>query len=434
MRQIKQIFCSERGNSLLLAVIAVLLLSTFSVVTLSVVVTDNRATANGLEASRAIWLSQAGIERALSWLRQQDPPPDVTDPIVLFDQDTLGGGTYSAEIVPLAGNSDHYIKKFDIQASGTTEQATKTIRARVKTVTFAKYGYLSGAEGQYFYFRTGEVFEGPVHSNDQINISGSPVFEGEVTSSASSFGQSSDYNPTFSRGYRLGVPRIVFPTAQAVLDNYYTEHSASPLIIDATGDKHAEIKFDGDDIDYGVWHLSGGSKVYDVDTDDIDIDDTHGIIYIKDDATVKGTLKGCLTLVTTGDLTIVDDIKYSKAGPDGKPAPDCKDYLGIVSGGNIIIADNAANDKDVRIDGALLALGTSLRVENYDTGKDRGKLTIYGSLSQAARAPVGTIQSDGQITGYHKDYHYDARFRSQVPPYFPRTGEYELTSCAEVSN
>ncbi len=435
IRKIKQKFCSERGNSLLLAVVAALLLSTLSVVSLSVVVTDNRVTANSMEASKAVWLAQAGVERAVLWLREQDPPPDATDPFVLFQNDSLGDGTYSVEISPLSGNSSHYIKKYDIRASGNEGALSKVVQVRVKSATFAKYGYLSGTEGQYFWFVTGEIFEGPVHSNDQINISGSPVFEGEVTSSASSFGKDSNYNPTFSRGYRLGVPQIVFPTTQTVLDNYYTENSSAPLKIDASNDKHADLEFmAGGDVKYSVWHLSSGITIYDVKDADVKLTDTNGLIYVEGDATVKGIVKGQVTLIATEDITIVDDIKYSKVEPDAKPTADCVDLLGIVAGGNIVIADNAANDKDVRIDGALLALGTSLKVENYDSGPPRGELTIYGSLCQVARGPVGTIRSDGTTTGYDKDYHYDARFLNGAPPYFPRTGEYELVSWTEVSN
>ncbi len=433
MNRLTQQIRSERGNSLLLAIVAILLLSTFSVVTLSVVVTDNRVTAHSLEASKAVWLAEAGVERALFWLRQQNPPPSGTDSFVLFDHDSLSDGTYSVTIQPLAGNVDHYLKKYDILATGNEKNILKGIRVRVKSVTFAQYAYLSGSEGQNIYFITGDVIEGPLHSNDQISISGSPVFQGKVTSSANSFNETSGSNPIFAEGYQLGVPVVDFPTPQDVLDNYYTENSDAPLTIDATGSKHADLEFTAKgEIKYSVWHFSDETKVYDVHDAHVKLTDTHGLIYVENDATVKGVVKGQVTLLATGDLTIVDDIKYSKVEPDGKPKPDCQDLLGMISGGDIIIADNAANDRDVRIDGALLALGNSLCVENNDSGTDRGKLTIYGSLGQAVRGPIKAVRSNGSTTGYTKDYHYDQRLCNTIPPYFPRTGQYDVTSWQQA--
>jgi hypothetical protein len=62
MKQLKKKIQSEAGNSLLLSITAVLLLSTLSVVTFSVVVTNNRVTVYNLTTSKAIWLSQVGVE------------------------------------------------------------------------------------------------------------------------------------------------------------------------------------------------------------------------------------------------------------------------------------------------------------------------------------------------------------------------------------
>jgi hypothetical protein len=70
-------------------------------------------------------------------------------------------------------------------------------------------------------------------------------------------------------------------------------------------------------------------------------------------------------------------------------------------------------------------------VEKYNTGNHRGELTVYGSISQNVRGPVGTIKWNKQ-TGYSKDYHYDLRLASNVPPYFPVTGVYDVTRWAEI--
>ena len=92
------------------------------------------------------------------------------------------------------------------------------------------YGYIQ--ESNYPYETnvddTGDLIEGPIHSNDQISIVGNPVFMGKVTSTASSFNQGSPFNPDFQGGYQLGVPPVIFPTEQDVLDNYWSENTEPP--------------------------------------------------------------------------------------------------------------------------------------------------------------------------------------------------------------
>ena len=45
----------------------------------------------------------------------------------------------------------------------------------------------------------------------------------------------------------------------------------------------------------------------------------------------------------------------------------------------------------ITIDAAVLALTQSFVVNNYDNGGTEGNLTVYGSIQQFARGPVGTF-------------------------------------------
>src|SRR4029453_240389 len=62
---------------------------------------------------------------------------------------------------------------------------------------------------------------------------------------------------------------------------------------------------------------------------------------------------------------------------------------------------------------AILALGHSFIVQNYDEGAQLGTITVNGVIAQKWRGPVGT--SGG--TGYLKGYGYDSRMRYASPPY-----------------
>jgi len=161
--------------------------------------------------------------------------------------------------------------------------------------------------------------------------------------------------------------------------------------------------------------------------------DVNGFIYVRGDVRIEGTLDGQVTVLATDDIILKGDIIYKGSDSNGKPTASCNDLLGLISLRDIIVDDNTANRDDVIINGSLLALQNSFTVENYNYGSSRGNLTIWGSLSQKVRGPVGTFGYYG-TTGYHKDYHYDQRFVGNPPPYFPVTGQYHFNYWKEVSN
>jgi hypothetical protein len=107
----------------------------------------------------------------------------------------------------------------------------------------------------------------------------------------------------------------------------------------------------------------------------------------------------------------------------------CRDILGLISDKDIVIADNAFNTpqdigsvtvnvddtKDIYIHGVMLALGTSFRVQNYNSGptnvndckvssNGRGCIYLSGGLIQQARGAVGTSSGSGFARRYAYDH------------------------------
>ncbi|MHB8235071.1 MAG: hypothetical protein ACYDHT_10510, partial [Solirubrobacteraceae bacterium] len=68
------------------------------------------------------------------------------------------------------------------------------------------------------------------------------------------------------------------------------------------------------------------------------------------------------------------------------------------------------------IDAAILSTKHSWIVDNYVCGKALGKLTVWGSIAQFWRGPVGTGGSPS--SGYIKNYNYDERLATEQPPSF----------------
>ncbi|RMD93654.1 MAG: DUF4900 domain-containing protein [Calditrichaeota bacterium] len=426
---------NEKGFSLVMAIIAGMFLSILGYVTISAVIIDNRIGVHHLQSTQAFWIAESGIELATRWLRFQDPPPGGIVPFIKYDHEPLGAGSYTVTIDPDDNNTNTYLKKYKVVSVGEVDKVVRKIEVEMEMTTFNRYAYLTGDEGGTIWFNTGDLIEGPLHSNDQISIIGSPVFMGKVTSSASSFNKGSPYNPDFQDGYQLGVPPIFFPTQQDIIDNYWAVNTEPPqLIIDARFGKEASIEFNPDGtLTYNVWHWENGQQVYDIQNAVANIADLNGLVFVKGDVEVKGTLDGVITLIATKNIYITDNLVYEMSDASGKPLPNSDDMLGLISFKNIVVADNAANRDDVIINAAILTLDKSFTVENYWSGSPRGKLTIWGSLSQKVRGPVGTFGWWG-TTGYQKDYHYDSRFIDTPPPYYPSTGQYHYNYWREITD
>lgn len=426
---------NQNGTSLIVAVLIGLILSSVGYVTIHEVITELKTTGYHAMGIQAYWLAEAGLERTLRYLRFAEPPPGGTAPITYFDQEPAGSGSYTVIIDPDDNNPSTYLKRYTITSTSKVGDVIRTLEVQVQTSTFGEFAYLSGDEGSDIWFTTGDVIEGPLHSNDRISIAGAPVFKGKVTSSAASFRKGSGYNPDFQQGYQLGVPEVQFPSLQTIIDNYLLENGNSqPLTIDARFDRDAEIIFNEDGtLTYSVWRYSWWSgKQYIIKDEVVNIGALNGMLLVKGDVHIRGKLKGKLTLVATNNIYIDDDLVYADADANGKPPATSTNILGLVSIKNIVVANTQANRNDVRINGALLALGYSFTVEDYAWGSPRGKLTLYGSLSQKVRGPVGTFSSYGIESGYAKDYHFDNRFSSMSPPYFPITGQYKIYKWRET--
>ena len=434
----KNLVRNEQGISLIMAIMTGLFLSLLGYVTVSTVILDARSRAGHLQSTQAFWLAESGAELARRWLRFQDPPPAGIAPFVQYDHVSAGNGTYTVTIDPDDANATTYLKAYTIVSSGQVGDVQRRIEIEVKATTFNYYAYMTGDEGGTIWFHGGDVVEGPTHSNDQISITQNPVFMGKLTSSANSFNQGNPFNPDFQQGYQLGVPPIAFPTQQDVINNYWSLNSEPPgLVIDATYSKHSSIVFNGDGtLTYNVWHYNWwGFPVYDVLNESASIAALNGLIWVDGDVQVEGVVDGEVSIVSTDNMYITDDIVYASSDAAGRPPEGCDDLLGLVSFKNIIVDDNTANRDNLVVNGALLTLGNSFTVENYNQGSPRGDLTIWGSLSQKVRGPVGTFSWGGWTsTGYDKDYHYDSRLAERPPPYFPATGQYHFTYWKELTD
>ncbi len=229
-------------------------------------------------------------------------------------------------------------------------------------------------------------------------------------------------------------------------------------------------------------------------TDDI-ISAPEAVIWIEGgQVQVLGEITGRYTVATSGpvpyklyhDSTIVrelncniwimDDLIYADSNPTtGYVEVGSPNRLGLLSGGNIIVANTRENGArnggsseygGVKINAAMIAMNESFIIQywqnstqayNYmnagtvkgdgrgvipfrphtGTSDIRGTVMIFGSVVQDKRGYLkrnapGPYQISPGI-GYEKDYHYDRNLRTFPPPEWPETKNSDGSSSLELA-
>jgi hypothetical protein len=176
-----------------------------------------------------------------------------------------------------------------------------------------------------------------------------------------------------------------------------------------------------------------------------------GVIHVTGKVAISGTVRGRVTLAATGNIIVADNVRQATDPSVGV----CDDILGLVSGNDVVIADNLLNapvntsgstwktmrtgvNQDEFVHAVIMALNT-FTVENFNTGPTnrencgtttwgRGCLQVTGGIIQRTRGAVGTSAGTGNL----KRYSYNTCAMTDPPPYFPRTGHFARNRFYEM--
>jgi hypothetical protein len=177
-----------------------------------------------------------------------------------------------------------------------------------------------------------------------------------------------------------------------------------------------------------------------------------GVIYVQGSVAVSGVLRGQVTIATTSNIMLADDLIYVTAPGS---IPDCdaaagvrSDILGLLTPHFFIIEDNNVNSPfmvngvyqngydetaDETVHAAILTLNSVLS-EDVGNGADdmevcaggpvgRGCFNMVGAAIQGKNA-ARMSSSGGGATGWNPQWTYDRCDGLRPPPYFPTTGRY----------
>jgi hypothetical protein len=277
-------------------------------------------------------------------------------------------------------------------------------------------------------FAPGDEINGPLHTNDDLYVCGSPTFGRNSQDKIEVSGQTAGTpgwrpscagaNPNFVGSFNPTALKLTLPPSNTKL-----EQSVDPAY-KFTGKTTIELTGSNMKVTNVARGLSATTMAY----------PSNGVIFVEDgspcgqgykpldpynapegcgDVWLSGTYSKDLTIGAEKDVLITENI--TKSG----------DFvLGLIANNFVRVyhpvnssCDNLTGPGSIQIDAAILALQHSFTVDHYYCGAPLGTLTVNGVIAQKFRGPVGT-GGTSVSTGYIKDYNYDDRLQLRQPPFF----------------
>jgi len=421
----------KKSSVLIVAYFIVAIMVILAVALLYTLSTESALVRQRERSLQAFYLAEAGIDYGIREVK-------VNGITSMNYTQSLGPGSFSVNI------SEVSLDRVRVEATGMVESVTKTVQTYLRPDVFARYAYFTDSEtflqkvcswyGCYWtstdvWFTSTSYIDGPVYTNSHYNISGSPVFDGEVKSHDDYInyyhGGPPQDTPQFNEGIELGAPEMPMPTNASDLRT--AASSADGLYLN--GKTLVVLNSDG------TISITNSSRGWYNHNEPIP---PNGAVFVEGgDLYVRGSLDGMLSLGTDSNIIITNNISYVDDPRDDTPTTESDDMLALISEQNVIVSTDDDDGSsvydetapyDVRIDATIMALGNSFVVENWDTVSPKGTLNVYGGIIQKNRGPVGTFSGSTKISGYSKDYRYDTRLDHITPPYYPRTGDWAFLS------
>jgi hypothetical protein len=284
-------------------------------------------------------------------------------------------------------------------------------------------------------FVTGDDIDGPLHTNDDLLICGTPSFgrnsQDVIEVSAPPQGWlnggcgGGGANPNFVGPFVTNAPVLTPPPTNGELRNiagppatYIGQTtislSGNTMTITNGGTTSGPLPIPSNGVVY-VANGAGCSSNYSPFTATYPTSSGCGNALVR----ATGGYSSQLTIAAENDIIVEDDIVRSGNGLLGLIANNfvrvkhpfsAQTSAGDCNGGS----NGSGTQTNLRIDAAILAIDHSFIVDHYDCGASLGELEVNGAISQKFRGAVGTTGG----TGYIKDYNYDDRLRYLEPPHF----------------
>ncbi|MCL4510184.1 MAG: DUF4900 domain-containing protein [Bacteroidetes bacterium] len=338
-----------------------------------------------------------------------------------------------------------------ITAVGRYEGLITTVQVKLGAQSFSEFAlYTSTMSGVYWASgdtvgTPGDTASGAVHSEDSLNVIGSPVFYGRVTSKGGLYTpRGYTANPIFYGQYQRGVS-IPMPTTSVA--NVQTAAGSGGAVINNPNvgspfEVYMTFSVDnssGTPVTEVTYHTTTHPSDTTVSLSSLS---TNGVIMVNNgNLHVHGTVNGQVTVGATTSTSGYGNVYINgnvMCNTDPRSNPNSTDAIGIVALNNVTVeSDNAYKGispsnppVNPTIEAAIFAQNGKFSgyYKTTDSYKNLGAIHVFGSITNYS---VGAT-SDASITyGYNANYKFDKRFANMHPPSYPITGKYQVLSWYE---
>jgi Tfp pilus assembly protein PilX len=285
-------------------------------------------------------------------------------------------------------------------------------------------------------FASDDAVNGPFHTNDDILVCGTPDFgrttADQIEVSAPPLGYATGCggtpSPNIKGTWKANADILTMPASNSQLasvaptGHLYTGTTQITLHNGSTYD----VTNNGTTVNGKAWPSNGVIYVQNGTGSSCAPAHSAPQTYNEPSCTgnvyVKGDYNKSITIGAANDIIVNGDFKR-QAGANALAGLIANFFVRIYHPVTTSGCNDAASGPfgsaigSVQIDAAILSVGHSFIVDNYNCGSPRGTLTVNGAIAQTYRGPVGTGGATIS-TGYVKNYNYDDRFRVANPPYF----------------
>ncbi len=431
------------GVVLALVLMLMLVLGLLSLTLLSLSANMGIDVSRDLSDADAFWAAEAGLEQAktLGQMKRKrytailKPSGSGT----LFGYNVLTGTTGRASYLvsilddPTWDNSAHTLQKYIITSTGTAQGGrTRVVTLHAWLLNYAGYLNASHFENGVYYV-TGDLLDGPVYTDDRLNIMGGlshigPVFMGLVSSATNGVNyrenSSNPWTPTTNELNAVWQGGLALNAAPLDIEGQFGDHITDIQVESQSGGLDLEGAAKGD---YAFNFQADGSFAYSnmvtqvVQTNQLSA--LNGTIYVEGNAYVQGVVSGRVTLAARKSINIVSDVVYASAS-GANPDPwntnsfnnaAVTDMLGLMAGNTVQVQGS----NTINIHASILIATNGFNANYSSTVIGNKFINLFGGLSQYSRGVVGHVPSSGSFQGFHKKYKFDQRYASDAPPSFP---------------
>lgn len=428
----------KSGSALLYTLLCIAMLSVITMGLVGISLTQSRISRDYYNSTRLLYIARAGATRALSELAKDSSWPS-TSPYV--GSLSFGGKTasYSITVTPAAGNSNNTYKVWEVNSTASMGSSNRTVRAIAESETLTKYVmFTDSSVWLWGRSQTPDSYNGPLHTNKYFSFWGTPEFDSPLTSSNKDDYRDSPYHLYYNEeerkytqpnGYVTYDPSLFYhyvfgysfdkPIASPGTNNFYFAggQPEKPLPSDTTSQEANATHVISDDAVVTFLDTGGVEVVTDTGTQIYSTDKV--TLYFDGVVEVSGTVKGQVTLVSSDDVYITDNLVY-----DDKTL----DVLAIIAEKYIVLNTEPDDIRDIEIDAMLYSLNGSFQVNLFEEGSPRGVLYLYGGVFQKYQGGIGTynIWTGKLKSGYSKNFVLDPRFLARPPDNVPTTGKIRI--------